>query len=362
MNNFRKYLVIGIIILFVGASALPISGKIDNKKPNKDSNESAIHSINSKELVGTIGNLIIQPSLQDSYVSIYNADTNYGSDTGMWLLSTPDEGAREFSYVQFDLSSIPPGVTITSAYLHLRCTASGTPADVYVYEVESEWDESTITWNNGPNWYTSPSASRSVGSTGWKDWDVTEHVTDWYTGINPNYGFVVISHDFITHSSKFATKEYGDSEMWPKLEIIYAEEDLQCEGELSWIDVHAGETVTGSFIVENIGDPMSQLDWEISDDYPDWGIWTFTPSSGEDLTPADGPVTVQVEVVAPKENNGNFAGHVKISNTNDAGDSCIINVILTTTRNKVIYKPIQDWLENHPNLFPILQYLLSFEL
>jgi hypothetical protein len=346
----KKIIGILVCILFFGASVIPVSGEIDFVKED----------IAIKESMGTIGDLIIQPSSQDSYVSIYNADTNYGSDTGMWLLSTPDEGAREFSYVQFDLSSIPSDVTITAASLYLRCTASGTPADVFVYEVESEWDENTITWNSGPNWYTSPSASSFVGSTGWKDWHVTDHVNDWYTGVNPNYGFVVISHDFVTHSSKFATKEYGESEMWPKLEIVYAEADLICEGDLSWIDVRAGETVTGSFTVENVGDPGSELDWEIDDWPKDWGTdWSFTPESGIDLTPEDGPVTIQVQVDAPKVNNGNFAGHVKITNTNDAGDYCIINILLTTPREKFLNRPIINFLQSHPDLFPFLQKLIQ---
>jgi len=103
--------------------------------------------------------------------------------------------------------------------------------------------------------------------------------------------------------------------------------DLSCEGSLSWNDVPGGSTVEGSFIVENIGDPGTNLDWEISE-WPDWGTWTFTPTNGEDLTPEDGPVTVEVEVVAPDEHNEEFTGEIKIINSEDPRDYCIIDVSL----------------------------------
>ena len=47
--------------------------------------------------------------------------------------------------------------------------------------------------------------------------------------------------------------------------------DLFCYRNLSWIKVKPGDTVEGSFNVENIGDSGSILDWEILE-IPDWGI------------------------------------------------------------------------------------------
>jgi hypothetical protein len=85
--------------------------------------------------------------------------------------------------------------------------------------------------------------------------------------------------------------------------------DLDCEGDLDWVDVEAGATVTGSFTVENIGEAGSELNWEI-DDNPDWGTWTFTPESGTGLLPG-APVTINVEVVAPDEPEMEFTGQYR---------------------------------------------------
>jgi hypothetical protein len=104
--------------------------------------------------------------------------------------------------------------------------------------------------------------------------------------------------------------------------------DLECDGSLSWDDITPGATVQGSFTVSNGGDPGSLLNWEVLS-YPDWGTWTFTPSSGTNL-PAGDSVTVQVKVVVPNEENTQFQGAVTIINSDKTADSCVISVTLKT--------------------------------
>lgn len=107
----------------------------------------------------------------------------------------------------------------------------------------------------------------------------------------------------------------------------HAAPDLECEGELSWIYPEPGVTLTGQFVVKNVGDPGSLLNWEIVE-WPDWGEWTFTPKSMEDLTPEDGGVTVDVEAYWP--GGDDFGGQVKIVNCDNLEDVCIIDIYTTT--------------------------------
>jgi hypothetical protein len=111
----------------------------------------------------------------------------------------------------------------------------------------------------------------------------------------------------------------------------YIGPDLECDGSLSWDDITPGAIVQGSFTVSNSGDPGSLLNWEVLS-YPDWGTWTFTPSSGTDL-PAGDSVTVQVKVVVPNEENTQFQGAVTIINSDKTSDSCVIPVTLQTPYN-----------------------------
>jgi hypothetical protein len=109
--------------------------------------------------------------------------------------------------------------------------------------------------------------------------------------------------------------------------------DLQCEGTLSWTNITPGGSVIGDFTVENIGTPLSNLNWKI-DTWSSWGTWTFSPISGQNLKPEDTPIRVQVSIDAPDVKNGEYTGMVKIININDENDFCIIETSLNTSKIK----------------------------
>lgn len=132
-----------------------------------------------------------------------------------------------------------------------------------------------------------------------------------------------------------------------------------CQGELSWTDIVPGSSMGGAFEVSNCGDDGSELDWEV-DAYPEWGTgWTFTPTSGTGLTPAEGWIQVAVEFTAPTEEETEFTGAIKVINSNNPADYCEIPIYLKTPRGRAINNPFINFLENHPNLFPILRQLLG---
>jgi len=133
--------------------------------------------------------------------------------------------------------------------------------------------------------------------------------------------------------------------------------DLDCDGSLSWTDVTPGSTVTGEFTVSNIGDSGSLLDWEIQS-FPDWGDWTFYPESGTGLEEGD-TVTIDVEVIAPDEQEETFTGEIKIINSENESDFCIIPVSLATPvsqfqSNQQIPTFLQSIIERYPILRQVL--------
>jgi len=137
--------------------------------------------------------------------------------------------------------------------------------------------------------------------------------------------------------------------------------DLSCKGSLNWVDVTPGSTVQGSFTVENKGEPLSLLDWEIADWPKDWGSWTFIPFSGDDLIPEE-PCTVNVSVIVPDKKNSEFTGEVKIANTENSSDFCTIDVSLVTPKSKPFsftFYLLERLLERFLNAFPILRNLLG---
>lgn len=138
------------------------------------------------------------------------------------------------------------------------------------------------------------------------------------------------------------------------------EPDLKCTGDLSWTKINPKEKITGTFIVENIGEPLSSLDWEISN-YPEWGNWEFNPSDGMNLKPEAGPFIITVSVTTPNEKNQNFEGEIKVTNKENPDDFSIITVSLSTTKNKVASRLIQDFLDNHPIIAQFLQSLFKLK-
>ena len=135
--------------------------------------------------------------------------------------------------------------------------------------------------------------------------------------------------------------------------------DLQCNGTLRWNNVKAGSQVTGTFTVENIGDPGSLLDWEIKD-WPSWGTWTFTPISGTGLKPSDGSIDILVVVIAPNQRNQPYTGKVRVNSLIDSSDYCVIDVYLETPRYKQnINNQFLKMFNSYISLFPILKILIQ---
>ena len=129
--------------------------------------------------------------------------------------------------------------------------------------------------------------------------------------------------------------------------------DLDCIGSLEWNNVKAGEFLNGNFQVKNIGNAGSLLNWSIKS-FPGWGNWSFDPESGVNLMPENGPLTIQVSVVAPIEVDKKFEGYITVENQEDSGDYDVIPVYLKTQKVRTINNPFLEFLSNHHNLFPLL--------
>ena len=113
--------------------------------------------------------------------------------------------------------------------------------------------------------------------------------------------------------------------------------NLECTGDLTWLDCVPGSSITGVFYVENVGAPNSLLNWEI-ESYPEWGSWSFDPENGFGLKPEDGVMTVCVEIVLPEEPyNPELTGEVVVVNIDDPEDFCCIDVYA------LINPPAKNW-------------------
>jgi C1A family cysteine protease len=131
--------------------------------------------------------------------------------------------------------------------------------------------------------------------------------------------------------------------------------DLEVDGELRWEKVKPSLEVRGNFTVENIGEEYSELDWIITE-WPEWGDWSISPKSGNNLLPEDGKITIEVSIMVPEDQRKVFSGEVRIENVENESDYEIISVYLKTPRSRTINF---DFIIQILDRFPILQQILT---
>lgn len=153
-------------------------------------------------------------------------------DTWIWDLEDVDHGSEnelrvnrlssfdQRMLVEFsDLSAIPTGATINSAFLklyHFDGTATGTFIELGAFAITSAWSES-VTYSTAPTFnpladdvVTVPAGSAQVD--GWIGWNIQTMVQQWVDGSLANNG-TLIYNSGLTDSffQRFASSDVGGS-------------------------------------------------------------------------------------------------------------------------------------------------------
>jgi len=122
----------------------------------------------------------------DTHINSASPATNYGGGNAVNI------GAGFTGLIQFDLSSLPAGLTaaeINKATMTFYVNSALAGGAVDIAQVTSVWTETGVNINNRPT-YLSPFAT-GVATTTSKQYitvDMTQLVKDWVTSVAPNYG------------------------------------------------------------------------------------------------------------------------------------------------------------------------------
>jgi len=160
--------------------------------------------------------------------SVWEGDPNRTDNLDyLYIQSLADKNGR--SFIKFDLSNIPPGSVIDSAFIKLfMYEAPSSSRTMSVYRVTgSDWSESTIKWSNQPTadvFVTSVTVG--INPNVWLILDVKGSVVkfaskDTYV---PNYGWMLKdSAESAPSTIRFymRSKEYDDPSKRPYLEVKY---------------------------------------------------------------------------------------------------------------------------------------------
>lgn len=188
------------------------------------------------------------------------ANTNFSSNNQLsantWTYNGPVGTVR--SVLEFDLSGVPAGSTITSAELSLygigdnsgfggHSTLSGSN-EAWIQRVTSVWDEATVTWNNQPSVsvVNQVPLAASVGlDDDYIDVDVTALTQDMLNSGNFGYMIRLQTEDYYRRLN-FASSDHTDPLMHPKLKVCYQDtlaEIQDTEGDLLGVSLFPNPVV-----------------------------------------------------------------------------------------------------------------------
>jgi len=171
----------------------------------------------------------------DTYIDDGSANSNYGSNNRLNVNPGSGKGNSVMnSLITFDLSSIPSGATINSAWLRMEVESTG--PNVNIYRGTTAWTGGGATWNKrdgSANWAGGGAFSASdynatllgtfnTGSTGVKSNNVLTTVQSWVQGTTTNRGFTLVSAGGANGTAAFYSNEEGTASRRPSLFINWS--------------------------------------------------------------------------------------------------------------------------------------------
>ncbi|MGE7717490.1 DNRLRE domain-containing protein [Priestia megaterium] len=170
---------------------------------------------------------------EDGFVSDAYPTTNYGkfweSSAGYYSLKVgkyDSSSGTNYSYIKPTLSGLDNAI-VDSATFNIYTAHSyypSTATDVWLDEVNGDWSESTLTWNNKPS--STNIASDAVYKGQWAQFDVTNSINKWVDGKSNNYGFKLHANgNGQTYWKKFNASENSSNKPFVTVNYHYPTTD-----------------------------------------------------------------------------------------------------------------------------------------
>ena len=175
--------------------------------------------------------------LGDSYINTAAPTTNYGAAT---LLDV--NGAKQTTYIEFNLASIPATASVSQATLKLYVNAVTTAGSFNVDYVNGAWSEGTIDSSNAPPLGAAIASNVSVTTADKNQYilvNVTSAVQAWLNGSEANNGVALVANS--TFNATFDSKESTTTSHPAELDIAFA----GGSGTITGVTTASGSGLTG---------------------------------------------------------------------------------------------------------------------
>ncbi len=184
----------------------------------------------------------------DTYLNIDQPPVAHATEDSLNVYTWPDNKIANAIVMKFDLGSILPGSTISSATLNLYLQKSDATTDPtytvtvhkvvnknpdiagatgQTYDGRNPWSPSTCCYNNIPLAQSDIDAAvdtKAIDKTvGFKQWDVTSIVQSWFSNPSTNFGLLVNSDPskLADRSRQFSSSENPATSQHPYLAVVY---------------------------------------------------------------------------------------------------------------------------------------------
>ncbi len=207
----------------------------DHENSLSDSAEITVQLINVPEVKHFVINL--QPDGvigKDALFGSIVPDTNYGAADRLQLYSWTNSGTLNTirDALDFDISAIPEGAIIDSAYISLYFTPNSPYGDGHqgetgfiIQRITSDWEESTVTWNNQPSATTTNQVlveGAIIPTQDFTDINITQLIQDYCLDMDNSFGLLLKLQDEDPYKSLLlASSDYLNEQLRPKLNIYY---------------------------------------------------------------------------------------------------------------------------------------------
>lgn len=233
--------------------------------------------------------LTLQPDAitgTDAVLQSHNAAINYGttSDFASWAWTFNSTPGDSKSLIKFDLSSIPAGATVNSAYLslyHAYNTASAGQSgtnECYLQKVTSAWTENTVTWNTQPTVSTANQVLIPTSTSATQSYpgiNVTALTHDAVTSPAAYYGWELTLLNFqLYRSMKLASSDNSDPAIRPKLVVTYTVNSNP--GDSACVTLKPGPAAGTDAVIQS---QQASSNFGTIADYAAWA-WTFNSTVG----------------------------------------------------------------------------------
>jgi len=233
----------------------------------------------------------------DAFVSNATPDTNWGLNQQI-SVARPDASHIQFGYLEFDLSSIPAGSTVNSAFLHLDTVGVNPPESSNLIEATnllSDWTEYTVTWNNRPDMGGTRYGLARVDQTGWVDsvwgtdlgYPLADLIESWIDTPTSNHGVALRPIDDGVPGVQFASREAAPA-TWSYLIIDYSTPTPPTNPVFTGLQVNGQSVNDGSIIDVTLDISQGQSFVLRSDDRNDGAL---SPATYNNITFSVGQFT-----------------------------------------------------------------------